>query len=153
MGNANDIRLEAQRRRVAIAAVASLVIAAIASAWGFLAAQSPSSPLHVGPLVGPIESLARACWIAGAIGLALSAALPSLALRPADERRAVILLALGWLVVALALLAGALLGTSGTQVIAAYPKTAAVILVKLAGFAVLLAGLVWLLVGVVRRGR
>jgi hypothetical protein len=39
-------------------ALASLVLAALASAWRFFAAQSPSSPLYLGPLLGPIESVA-----------------------------------------------------------------------------------------------
>lgn len=134
-------------------AAASLLAGAVASAWAFLAAQSPSSPLHVGPLVGPIEALARACWIAGAVGLSLSAALPSLGLPAAKERRTARLLGAGWLVLAAAMLAGAILGTTGTQVIQAYPKTVAVILGKVAGFAVLLAGLVSLLAGLAGRSR
>jgi hypothetical protein len=149
----SNLRLAPAKRRLAIASAATLVVAAIASAWCFLAAQSPSSPLHLGSLVGPIDSLARACWLAGAIGLALAAALPGLALREADERRALRLLALGWAVLFGAMLAGALLGTTGTQVIQAYPRTVAVMLAKLAGFAAILAGLVSLLVGLARRSR
>ena len=136
-----------------MAATATLVIAAVASAWGFLAAQSPSSPLHLGPLVGPVDSLARACWIAGAVGLSLAAALPALSLRPGDERRAVVLLGIAWAILLAAMCAGALLGTTGTQVIKAYPRTVAVMLGKFAGFAALLAGLVSLLVGIRRRPR
>ena len=138
---------------MAVAATVALVVAAVASAWSFLAAQSPSSPLHLGPLVGPIDALARACWLAGAVGLALTAALPALALRPTDERRALRLLAIGAAALFGAMLAGAILGTTGTQVIKAYPRTVAVMLTKSAGFVMLLAGLVALLVGVLRRPR
>jgi hypothetical protein len=141
------------RRRFAASSAVTLVVAAAASAWSFLAAQSPSSPLHIGPLVGPIDSLARACWLAGALGLSLTAALPALAMREADERRTLRLLALGWAVLLGAMIAGALLGTTGTQVIKAYPRTVAVMLAKFAGFAALLAGLLSLLVGVLRRSR
>ena len=49
------------------------------------------------------------------------------------------------------MLAGALLGTTGTQVIRSYPRTVAVLLAKLAGFATLLAGLVQLLIAAARR--
>ena len=136
-----------------MASAATLVLAAAASAWSFLAAQSPSSPLHVGPLAGPVDALARACWLAGALGFALAAALPSLALREADERRALRLLALGWVILLGAMIAGSLLGTTGTQVIKAFPRTVAVMLVKLAGFTALLAGLTSLLVGLLRRSR
>jgi len=146
-------RAAPSRRPLAVASVGTLLVAATASAWSFLAAQSPSSPLHVGPLVGPIDSLARACWLAGAVGLSLTAVLPSLSLREGDERLALRLLALGWAVLLGAMLAGALLGTTGTQVIKAFPRTVAVMLVKLAGFATLLAGLTSLLVGLLRRSR
>jgi hypothetical protein len=138
---------------LAVASVVTLLVAALASAWSFLAAQSPSSPLHLGPLVGPIDSLARSCWLAGVVGLSLTAALPTLGLREGDERRTLRLLALGWAVLLGGMVAGALLGTTGTQVIQAFPRTVAVMLVKLAGFAALLAGLTSLLVGLLRRPR
>jgi hypothetical protein len=141
------------RRPLAAISAVTLVVAAAASAWAFLAAQSPSSPLHVGPLVGPIDSLARSCWLAGAVGFSLAAALPALDLCEPDERRALRLLGIGWAVLLLAMAAGALLGTTGTQVIEAYPRTVAVMLGKSAGFAVLLAGLVALLFGLLRRSR
>jgi hypothetical protein len=141
------------RRPLAVASVATLLVAAIASAWSFLAAQSPSSPLHLGPLLGPIESLARTCWLAGAVGLALTAALPALGLREKNARLALRLLGLGWVILLGGMVAGALLGTTGTQVIQAFPRTVAVMLVKLAGFTALLAGLAALLVGLLRRPR
>jgi hypothetical protein len=143
-------RASSSRRPLAIAAATTLVLAAGASAWSFFAAQSPSSPLHLGPLVGPIDALARAAWIAGATGLSLAAALPALALRRGDERRTLALLALGWLVLLAAMIAGALLGTTGTQVIEAYPRTVAVMLGKAAGFVIVAAGLVSLIVGIAR---
>jgi len=138
---------------MAVIAAASLVLASIASVWSFLAAQSPSSPLHLGPLAGPIDSLARSCWLAGAVGLSLSAGLHALELDAADERRIVRLLGIGWIILCAAMLAGALLGTNGTQVIQAYPKTVAVMLGKLSGFSALCAGLVSLLIAVARRSR
>jgi hypothetical protein len=138
---------------LAASSAVTLIVAAAASAWSFLAAQSPSSPLHLGPLAGPVDSLARACWLAGAIGLSLAAVLPGLALREADERRTLRLLAVGWAVLLGAMVAGAILGTTGTQVIKAYPRTVAVMLAKFAGFAALVAGLASLLVGVLRRPR
>jgi hypothetical protein len=153
MNDTSPNRCAPSRRVLAVASTATLVFAAIVSAWGFLAAQSPSSPLHVGPLVGPIVSLAQACWLAGAIGLALAAALPGLSLRVGDERRTLALLALGWAILLVAMTAGAILGTTGTQVIKAYPRTVAVMLGKFAGFAALLAGLVSFLVGLLRRTR
>jgi hypothetical protein len=147
-------RREAHPRRLpAVASAVTLLVGAIASAWAFLASQSPSSPLHVGPLVGPVEALAHACWLAGALGFALVAALPALGLREDDERRTVRLLALGWAVLLGGLIAGAVLGTSGTQVIKAFPRTVAVVLVKLAGYAGVLFGLLSLLVGALRRPR
>ena len=151
MENGTGPRRGAPRRWTAVIAATSLVAAAIASLWAFLAAQSPSSPLHLGPLVGPIEALARACWLAGAVGLSLSVALPALELDAARERWALRLLAAGWVVLFVAMLAGALLGTTGTQVIRSYPRTVLVLLGKLAGFAVLLAGLAQLLIAVARR--
>jgi NAD/NADP transhydrogenase beta subunit len=138
---------------LAASSAATLVVAAAASAWSFLAAQSPSSPLHVGPLAGPIDSLARACWLAGAVGLSLAAVLTIVSMREADERRTLRLLALGWIILLGAMVAGAILGTTGTQVIKAYPRTVAVMLAKFAGFAALLAGLLSLLVGLLRRPR
>lgn len=132
-------------------AVSTLVIAALASAWRFFAAQSPSSPIHLGPLLGPVESLAAAAWIGGVAGLALTAALPRLALDPRAERRAVIALTCGWLVLLASFVAGAFLGTHGTQVIRAYPRTVVVMLVRLLGFLLTFAGLVALLLGILRR--
>ena len=146
-------RAAPSRRRLAACSAGTLLVAAVASAWSFLAAQSPSSPLHLGPLLGPIESLARTCWLAGAVGLSLTAVLPTLGLREKDERLALRLLALGWAVLLGGMVAGALLGTTGTQVIKAFPRTVAVMLVKLAGFTALLAGLTSLLVGLLRRPR
>ncbi|MCK9459155.1 MAG: hypothetical protein M0R80_05910 [Proteobacteria bacterium] len=153
MNDTSTNRSGPSRRALAVASTATLLFAAVVSAWGFLAAQSPSSPLHVGPLVGPVVSLAQACWLAGAIGFALAAALPTLSLRKGDERRTVALLALGWAILVVAMTAGAVLGTTGTQVIKAYPRTVAVMLGRFAGFAALLAGLVSLLVGLLRRPR
>jgi hypothetical protein len=152
MRSAKEPRRAAPRRWLAIIAAASLVGGALASVWGFLAAQSPSSPLHVGPLVGPIESLARACWLAGGIGLSLAAAIPALSLPERDERLTLRLIAAGWCALFASMLTGALLGTTGTQIIEAYPRTVAVMFGKLVGFAVLVAGLVSLLRAVARRG-
>lgn len=133
-------------------AVITLVIAALASAWRFFAAQSPSSPIHLGPLLGPVESLALAAWIGGVAGLALTAVLPRLGLDPSAERRVVIALVCGWVVLLASFFAGALLGTHGTQVIRAYPRTVVVMLIRLLGFLLTLAGLVALLLGLLRRG-
>jgi hypothetical protein len=130
---------------LAVTSLATLAIAAVASAWRLLASQSPSSPLHVGPLLGPIEVLADNAWLGGVAGLALLAALPRLGLPVAGERRAVRLLAAGWIVLLVAFVAGAALGTNGTQIIAAFPRTLVVLAARLAGFTLLAAGLVVLL--------
>lgn len=132
-------------------AVVTLVVAALASGWRFFAAQSPSSPVHIGPLVGPVESLALVAWLGGIAGLALCAALPRMGLPARAERRVVLLLVCGWVVLLASFVAGALLGTHGTQVIRAYPRTLTVMLIRLPGFLVLLAGLVALLVALLRR--
>ncbi|MDD5309484.1 MAG: hypothetical protein PHU25_19375 [Deltaproteobacteria bacterium] len=134
-------------RFLAVASLGTLAVAAMASAWRLLASQSPSSPLHVGPLLGPIEVLADNAWLGGVAGLALLAVLPRLGLPEAKERRAVRLLAAGWLVLLAAFVTGAALGTNGTQVIAAFPRTLVVLATRLAGFALLAAGLAVLLEG------
>ena len=128
----------------------TLIIGALASAWRLFAAQSPSSPLHIGPLVGPIDTLEMACWIAGFGGLAIAALLNSGLLDGRAARKAAILLLLGWGLFLAGLLTGAILGTHGTQIIKAYPRTVAVLLFKLFGFLAVLSGLVSLLISVVR---
>jgi len=134
-----------------VLAVITLVIAALASGWRFFAAQSPSSPVHLGPLLGPVESLTLFSWVGGIAGLALYAALPRMQLVARAERRVVLLLACGWIVLLVSFIAGALLGTHGTQVIRAYPRTLTVMLIRLPGFLILLTGLVSLLVALLRR--
>jgi hypothetical protein len=138
-------------RLLPILAVVTLVIAALASGWRFFAAQSPSSPVHIGPLLGPIESLVAWAWLGGIAGLTLCAALPRMRLAFRAERRVVLLLAIGWIILLASFLAGAVLGTHGTQVIRAYPRTLTVMLIRLPGFLILLAGLVALLVALLRR--
>jgi len=141
-------------RLLGSAAALTLLVAALSSIWRFLAAQSPSSPIHVGPLVGPIENLATAGWIAGVAGLALAALWPRLALAPATARRIAILLVGGWAVLLVGLALGAVLGTTGTQVIKAYPRTVTVLMIKLVGFVALLIGLARLVGAVLRaKGR
>jgi hypothetical protein len=125
-----------------IASALTLVLAALASIWRFLAAQSPSSPIHLGPLVGPIDNLATGCWIAGVAGLALAALWPRLGLARGPSRRIVVLFVGGWTVLLAGLILGAALGTTGTQVIKAYPRTVTVLMIKLVGFFALLVGLV-----------
>jgi len=139
-------------RLLPVTAAATLVIAALASGWRFFAAQSPSSPIFIGPLLGPIEALALAAWLGGITGLALSAALPRMQLAARAERRVVLLLVCGWIVLLASFVTGAVLGTHGTQVIRAYPRTLAVMLIRLPGFLILFAGLISLLVALLRRG-
>jgi hypothetical protein len=138
-------------RLIPVLSVITLVIAALASGWRFFAAQSPSSPIHIGPLLGPVESLALFAWIGGLAGLAIYSALPRMQLAARDERRTVLMLAAGWIVLLASFIVGAALGTHGTQVIRAYPRTLTVMLIRLPGFLILLAGLVSLLVAVLRR--
>lgn len=140
-------------RLVARVAVLTLIVAAIASLWRFFALQSPSSPLHIGPLRGPIESLAEGCWIAGFGGMAIAAVLPRFGADHRLAKRVCLLLLVGWGIMLVGLVAGALLGTSGTQVIKAYPRTVAVLFIKLTGFVFVLAGLLHLAVAAFRRGR
>jgi hypothetical protein len=150
--------VESERKRLSAgrllpgAAIATLLIAALASGWRFFGAQSPSSPLHVGPLLGPVESLALVAWIGGGILLALFAAFPRLGIDPRAERRAVLLLVAGWVVLLASFVAGAFLGTHGTQVFRAYPRTIVVMLIRLPGFVLIVAGLIASLVGALRRG-
>jgi len=130
--------------------VVTLIVAALSSVWLFLALQSPSSPLHLGPLVGPIESLVRACWLAGFGAFALAAFFEVLNLQVQDERRIVFALVAGWAVLMTGFVAGAFLGTCGVQVIKAYPRTVTVLLIKLVGFISVSSGFVLLAIGVFR---
>ena len=143
----------AAARLVGVASVATLLIGALASVWRLFAAQSPSSPLHVGPLVGPIDTLEMACWIAGFGGVALAALMTTGLLDRAPARKAAVLLLLGWGLILAGLLTGAILGTHGTQIIKAYPRTVAVLLLKLFGFMGVLSGLVALLIAAARGRR
>jgi hypothetical protein len=140
-------------RLVARVAALTLIVAALASLWRFFALQSPSSPLHMGPLRGPIESLAEGCWIAGFGGMAVAAILPRLGADHRLVKRVCLLLLVGWGIMLVGLVAGAFLGTSGTQVIKAYPRTIAVLFIKLTGFVFVLAGLLHLAVAAFRSGR
>jgi hypothetical protein len=126
-------------RALLLAAAAAFVLAVLASGWEFLASQSPSSPLHVGPLAGPVARLASACWLAGATGLALWCALGRLGLPPRRARRLVRLGLTGWWLLLAGFVVGAVLGTHGVQVIGAYPRMVAVLLFKVAGFVSLAA--------------
>ena len=140
-------------RLLAQVAALTMIVAAVASLWRFFALQSPSSPLHMGPLRGPIESLAEGCWIAGFGGLAIAAILPRLDADHRLVRRVYFLLLVGWGIMLVGLVAGAFLGTSGTQVIKAYPRTVAVLFIKLTGFVFVSAGLLHLAVAFFRSGR
>ena len=140
-------------RALVIASTLTLIAAALASVWRFLAAQSPSSPIHLGPLVGPIDNLAIGSWIAGGIGLALAGVWTRLELARGPARRIVMLLVGGWTILLIGLVVGAVLGTTGTQVIKAYPRTVTVLMIKLVGFVALLIGLVRLAAATLMVGR
>ncbi len=107
----------------------------------------------MGPLRGPIESLADGCWIAGFGGMAIAAIIPRLGADHRLAKRVCLLLLVGWGIMLVGLVAGAFLGTSGTQVIKAYPRTVAVLFIKLIGFVFVLVGLLHLAVAVFRSGR
>jgi len=124
------------------AGAAALAAAAIASAWSLLAAQSPSSPLHVGPLREPVESLALAAWLAGIGEIALAAVISRLEPDPARALGLAATVAAGVAIMLCGFCLGAVLGTHGNQVIKAYPRTLVVLLVKVCGYLALLAGLV-----------
>lgn len=60
----------ASELRLARLATLGWAVAALGKAWAFVAEQSPSSPLYVGMLPGPIDSLAQTgfwlgtvCWV------------------------------------------------------------------------------------------
>ncbi len=122
-----------------ISSAMAFVLAVLASGWEFFASQSPSSPIHVGPLVGPVAHLASACWLAGAAGLALWSTLGRLGLPPERTRRPVRFALAGWWLLFAGFALGAVLGAHGVQVIGAYPRGVAVLLLKLAGFVSLAA--------------
>jgi hypothetical protein len=126
-------------RALLLSAAAAFVVAVLASGWEFLASQSPSSPLYLGPLAGPVARLASACWLAGAAGLALWSALGRLGLPLERSRRPVRLALAGWWLLCAGVALGAALGTHGVQVVGAYPRGVAVLLLKLAGFVSLAA--------------
>ncbi|HUT77565.1 MAG TPA: hypothetical protein VM285_07755 [Polyangia bacterium] len=126
-------------RALLLSAAAALVLAVLASGWEFLASQSPSSPLHVGPLAGPVSRLAMTSWLAGIAGLVLWSVLGRLGLPPERIRRSLRFALAGWWLLCAGLVLGAVLGTHGVQVIGAYPRGVAVLLFKLAGFVSLAA--------------
>jgi len=128
-------------RALLLSAAAALAFAVLASAWEFFASQSPSSPLHLGPLAGPVGRLASACWLAGATGLALWSVLGSMGLPARRVRRLKLLALCGWWTLFIGFALGAALGTHGVQVIGAYPRVKLVVAVKLLG-CLLLAGFV-----------
>jgi hypothetical protein len=140
-------------RALMISAAAALVLAALASGWEFFASQSPSSPIYVGPLVGPVARLASACWFAGVAGLALWSVVDRLGL-PAERTRRPLRFALaGWWLLCAGFVLGAALGTHGVQVIGAYPRGVAVLVLKLAGFVSLTAFAVDFLLACLGRSR
>jgi len=104
-----------------LGAAITLLVALISSLWRFLAAQSPSSPLHLGPLLGPIESLSYACWVAGFGGLAVAAIMRSSDFDRRAAKKISTALVVGWVLLLSGLILGAVLGTYGTQVIKALP--------------------------------
>jgi len=138
-------------RLLAVASAVTLLVAVAASLWRVLAAQSPSSPLHVGPLLGPIDSLADACWIAGFGGLALASVIAAGLVRRREATRAAALLGIGWALVLAGLILGAVAGTTGVQIIKAYPRTVAALLMKMVGCLGILSGVAYLAAGLLRR--
>jgi len=56
-----------------------LVVAAAASVWSLLANQAPGSPLYLGMLAGPIESVRDSAAVLGLVFIAVASLLPGLA--------------------------------------------------------------------------
>lgn len=90
-----------------------LVIGAGCSLWALLAKQAPGSPVYLGMLAGPIESVRDSATVLGLVFLAVASLLPGLA----DGRVAVVLVAVACIGASLEIGTGLYAATHGLHAI------------------------------------
>jgi len=133
-------------------AIIVLALGGLAGVWEVLAIQAPGSPLYLGTLPGPVQTLREAAFTLGFLLLFASLALPRLAQAPGSRLLlgVVVSLYLGTALSLGASLYGAAHGMHGEQLLDLRPDAAPLFVVKHVGHLLVGGALFTLAVGMLR---